>query len=93
VNVGAKQKIEMLGDGAGERVFDGDYSAVDGLALDTLEDFARATTGNNSCMRQHGFGGLVAEGTEFSLDCDLHLFSIKFFLFFPSSSFDQDSGA
>jgi hypothetical protein len=44
-------------------------------------------------MRQHGFGGLVAEGTEFSLDCDLHLFSIKFFLFFPSSSFDQDSGA
>jgi hypothetical protein len=67
----------MFGDGTGQRVFDGDDGAVDGASLHAVEDFERTGTGYDGRARrrrafEHGFRRFVTEGTEFSLDGNLH---------------------
>ena len=41
-------------------------------ALDPVKDFERASARHQRGGRQHGFRGLMAEGTEFSLDGNFH---------------------
>jgi hypothetical protein len=65
------QKIGVLGDGAGQRVFDGDDGGGDRSALDAVEHFGGSSAGDDRAAGQHALGSFLAEGSEFSLDGNL----------------------
>jgi hypothetical protein len=65
------QKVGMLGDRAGQRVFDGDDGGGDRSALDAIKHFGGSSAGHDRAAGQHALGSFVAEGSEFSLDGNL----------------------
>jgi hypothetical protein len=65
-----QEKIGVLGYGAGERVFNGDYGGGYGPALETVEHFGGPGAGDDLAAWQHSLGGFVAEGSWFALNGD-----------------------
>jgi hypothetical protein len=71
-NIPRDQKIGMLGDGAGERVLDGDDRGGDRSALHAVKYFDGAGAGDDRAAGQHALGSFVAEGSEFALNGNFH---------------------
>jgi hypothetical protein len=67
-DVAGYKKIGVFGNGAGQRVFDGDDGGTGRAVLYAVEYFGRAGAGNHLAAGQHLFGGFVAEGSAFALD-------------------------
>jgi len=51
VHVAAEQKIEMFGDGTGQRILNRDHRTVNRFALHAIEDLERTRTWNHHRSR------------------------------------------
>ena len=68
-----KQQVEVFCDGAGQAVFDGNHRGVHGARDQRGKDVGGERAGNNYGVGDQIHRGLVAEGTGFTLDGDLHI--------------------
>ena len=71
-DVVGEEQVEVLGDGAGQRVFNGDGDGVDLAGGEGGKDVGGERDGDDFGVGDELEGGLVAEGAGLTLDGDLH---------------------